>query len=115
MCRRRNSKKYKNVCKVKIRADRVCKNCGKLLPKGTVCLTLNTKGKGRVWVCPTCEGLLNDYLETDSGGVSFGDEGYAQFLIDEEDRLKGELHSLLEYLGLYDGDYSDLYDDDEYW
>lgn len=42
-------------CKVvSIKTDRTCRECGCPLEKGTRCYTLNTRGKGRSWVCFSC-------------------------------------------------------------
>jgi hypothetical protein len=59
-------------CKVvSIRTDRVCAECGKSLEKGTRCYTLNSKGKGRTWVCFSCIPEPN-VAETREIGERFG-------------------------------------------
>lgn len=59
-------------CKVvTIRTDRVCVECGKHLERGTRCYTLNSKGKGRTWVCFSCIPEPN-VAETRRIGERFG-------------------------------------------
>lgn len=42
-------------CKVvKVKTDRVCAECGSGISKGSSCYTLNSKRRGRRWVCFSC-------------------------------------------------------------
>lgn len=88
-----NKNKNKNTRFVKIKEDRKCKICGKILRKGTICLTTNKKGKGRSWYCNKCVATMlsnkhNDGInrqcnlyrcimstKVDLDNVAFGDDG----------------------------------------
>lgn len=78
-------KDNKNIKIVTVRYDRKCCHCNSNIPKGNQCLTINTYGVGRRWLCNDCKSILEERcrLEAELDSVSFGDEGYAQFLIDE--------------------------------
>lgn len=44
----------KNFKYVKVRENRLCSFCGRVIFKDTRCLTVNKKYKGRKWVCTDC-------------------------------------------------------------
>lgn len=54
LVQRVNSNKNRNTRFVKIRANRECKSCGKLIPQGTQALTTNKYRQGRQWFCLKC-------------------------------------------------------------
>lgn len=77
-------KKTKNFCFVTIRTDRQCEYCGKVMPRGTRCLTINPKARDRqrFWLCNGCVSLLDCNtkrqilgLINDLNNVAFDDEG----------------------------------------
>lgn len=49
-----NSNRNRNTRFVKVKQDRVCASCNKLIAKGTQCLTTNKNGVGRRWYCTEC-------------------------------------------------------------
>ena len=62
-------------CKVvKIKADRICKDCGCTLVKGTRCYTFNPKRKPRYWVCFSCLPEPNTSVERVVGKVTTNDK-----------------------------------------
>ena len=61
-------------CKiVKIKADRVCKDCEVIIPKGTRCYTFNPRLKPRYWVCFNCLPEPNKVIEREVGVVTSSD------------------------------------------
>ena len=84
----------KNYYAPKTKANHFCCHCKNLIPKGTVCLTINRKDTQRVWVCDACLGLKLEITSTkcDLDSVAFGDEGASMALCDCLDELKGELY-----------------------
>ena len=61
-------------CKVvKIKADRFCKDCEVVLPKGTRCYTFNPRLKPRYWVCFDCLPEPNQMVEKEVGVVTSSD------------------------------------------
>lgn len=61
-------------CKiVKIKADRVCKDCEVIIPKGTRCYTFNPRLKPRYWVCFNCLPEPNKVIERGVGVVTSSD------------------------------------------
>ena len=61
-------------CKiVKIKADRVCKDCEVIIPKGTRCYTFNPRLKPRYWVCFNCLQEPNKVIEREVGVVTSSD------------------------------------------
>lgn len=69
----------KNICFVKIRADRQCYFCGSTIPEGRECLTINSKNRGRNWLCISCLRLKLQLNAEKSSlalkGIPFDDEG----------------------------------------
>lgn len=58
-------------CKVvTIKSDRICKDCGCTLGKGTRCYTFNPRLKPRYWVCFDCLPEPNQMVERDIGRVT---------------------------------------------
>lgn len=79
-----NRRKTSNYGHVRIKEDRKCCKCGRVINAGTVCLSVNPRTKGRVWYCNFCEDKRNkrkaireNIEETKAmmDCVSFGDEG----------------------------------------
>lgn len=66
----------KNICFVKVRADKQCYFCGSTIPKGRECLTLNSKNRGRNWLCISCLRLKLKLNAEKSAlnSIPFGDE-----------------------------------------
>ena len=61
-------------CKiVKIKADRVCKDCEEVIPKGSRCYTFNPRLKTRYWVCYDCLPEPNQIVEREVGVVTSSD------------------------------------------
>lgn len=58
--------KSTNYIIVVVRQDRVCKGCGKIIPKGTRTLTVSTRSQGRCWYCMKCA----NELKKKQGGVN---------------------------------------------
>lgn len=55
-------------CKiVKIKADRVCKDCEAIIPKGTRCYTFNPRLNPRYWVCFDCLPEPNKVVDREVG------------------------------------------------
>lgn len=79
---------------VTIREDRVCINCHKTIPKGSLCLTINKKYRERVWVCSTCLKLRKDILQAQAcyDNVPFDDEGGAMAALEYLEECKGEYY-----------------------
>ena len=73
-----NSNNNKNTRFVKIRKDRICKSCGKLLKCGTNCLTTNKKNEGRQWYCNSC--VKNILSRTQNDGINKGCQIYRNIL-----------------------------------
>lgn len=79
-----NQNKSRNVRFVKVKSDRKCFDCGKVIPRGIKCLTVNKKYKGRVWHCMSCvernvsgvsiQEQLNQ-VRAEKNSINFGDEG----------------------------------------
>lgn len=69
----------RNTKRVTVKANRNCWHCNKIIPKGTVCLTVNPKGYGRHWLCKDCISLYNSIIEAKCSldSVPFDDEGAA--------------------------------------
>ena len=87
--------KYKNTKKVKVKANRNCWHCNKIIPKGNVCLTVNPKGYGRHWLCKDCISLYNSIVEAKCSldSVPFDDEGAAYANADYLDERVSEWES----------------------
>lgn len=61
-------------CKiVKIKVDRVCKDCEAVIPKGSRCYTFNPRLKPRYWVCFNCLPEPNKVIEREVGVVTSSD------------------------------------------
>lgn len=61
-------------CKVvKIKAERICKDCGCTLGKGTRCYTFNPRLKPRYWVCFDCLPEPNTSVEREIGRLTLND------------------------------------------
>lgn len=61
-------------CKiVKIKADRICKDCEAVIPKGTRCYTFNPRLNPRYWVCFDCLPEPNILVEREVGLVTSSD------------------------------------------
>lgn len=45
---------------VKVKADRKCADCGKIIKKGNYCFTASIKYQGRHWCCYRC---MNNMVE----------------------------------------------------
>ena len=88
---------FQSARKVKIRADRVCKVCGRVMPKGTSCVTVSSNRSYRCWYHSSCYKAyidrLNDLSDYDDAldSVPFGDEGAAQYYIDAIHEAEGML------------------------
>lgn len=65
-----NSNKNRNTRFVKIRQDRQCYCCKKVLKSNTKCLTTNTKGKGRHWYCMRCVKGILEYKARNQDGIN---------------------------------------------
>lgn len=76
-----NKDKNRNFRVVSVKEDRVCKFCKSVIVSGTECLTTNTKGRGRNWVCGSCVEKISEYHDARLAlnNVPFGDEG--QYLV----------------------------------
>lgn len=62
-------------CKVvKIKAERICKDCGCTLGKGTRCYTFNPRLKPRYWVCFDCLPEPNTSVEREIGRLTINDK-----------------------------------------
>lgn len=62
-------------CKVvKIKAERICKDCGCTLGKGTRCYTFNPRLKPRYWVCFDCLPESNTSVEREIGRMTINDK-----------------------------------------
>lgn len=62
-------------CKVvKIKSDRICKDCGCTLGKGTRCYTFNPRLKPRYWVCFDCLPEPNTSVEREIGRLTINDK-----------------------------------------
>ena len=62
-------------CKVvKIKAERICKDCGCTLGKGTRCYTFNPRLKPRYWVCFDCLPEPNTSVEREIGRLTLNDK-----------------------------------------
>lgn len=72
-----NKQNTKNFRFVKIKANRECKHCQDLIPKGVNCLTINPKDRGRSWYCDRCVSLMLNVQVARSAlnSVAFDDEG----------------------------------------
>ena len=58
-------------CKiVKIKADRVCKDCEEVISKGSRCYTFNHRLKPRYWICFNCLPEPNTMVEREIGRVT---------------------------------------------
>ena len=61
-------------CKiVKIKADRIYKDCEVVIPKGSRCYTFNPRLKPRYWVCFDCLPEPNQMVEKEVGVVTSSD------------------------------------------
>lgn len=93
-----NRRKTSNYGHVKIKEDKKCCNCGRVINAGTVCLSVNPRKKGRVWYCNFCEGEQNkretvkkniEDIKAEMECVPFGDEGayfaYCNYLAELEE------------------------------
>lgn len=45
---------------VKVKQDRTCKLCHKVIPVGSSCITTNKRSEGRRWVCHKCHNALKE-------------------------------------------------------
>ena len=62
-------------CKVvTIKSDRICKDCGCTLGKGTRCYTFNPRLKPRYWVCFDCLPEPNTSVEREIGRMTINDK-----------------------------------------
>lgn len=62
-------------CKVvRIKAERICKDCGCTLGKGTRCYTFNPRLKSRYWVCFDCLPEPNTSVEREIGRLTINDK-----------------------------------------
>lgn len=62
-------------CKVvRIKAERICKDCGCTLGKGTRCYTFNPRLKPRYWVCFDCLPEPNTSVEREIGRLTVNDK-----------------------------------------
>ena len=62
-------------CKVvQIKAERICKDCGCTLGKGTRCYTFNPRLKPRYWVCFDCLPEPNTSVEREIGRLTLNDK-----------------------------------------
>lgn len=52
--KRVNSSKNRNTRIVRVKKSRVCCKCGAVIFADSKCLTTNSKGTGRRWLCMTC-------------------------------------------------------------
>ncbi len=77
--------KNRNQRLVTVRQERSCSCCGKLIPSGNIALSTNARQVGRRWYCMDCieHELERIRLENHLSHVAFGDDGSAQFYIDE--------------------------------
>lgn len=77
--------------KVKVKSDRHCCHCGNVIPKGTECITLNSYGKGKRWLCLDCYEFVRNikHLDDVCSGISFDNEGASYY-------FNGELADTLE-------------------
>ena len=57
-------KRNTNYLHVTIRQDRQCKRCSRKIPKGTKCLTVSSRSKGRFWYCNSCEEWIREVEKT---------------------------------------------------
>ena len=50
---------------VKVKADRKCADCGKIIKKGNYCFTASVKYQGRHWCCNRCMRIMmeEEYYE----------------------------------------------------
>lgn len=85
-------KHSKNLCEVKIKADRICYHCKEVIPKGTKCLTINSQFEKRRWMCPTCMKLAKEVSvwEARYNAVPFDDEGGALATSDMLEEVRAE-------------------------
>ena len=84
--------RFRNVGHVKIKEDRECMHCKGIIPKGSKCLTVNGKYKGRKWLCSSCEEILKDLSKAKShrDSLPFGDEGGYLAMMDEVASLESD-------------------------
>lgn len=62
-------------CKVvRVKAERICKDCGCTLGKGTRCYTFNPRLKPRYWVCFDCLPEPNTSVEREIGRMTINDK-----------------------------------------
>lgn len=91
-----NKNKNRNIRFVKVKKDRFCKHCGKVIPRGTECLTVNKKQDGRLWYCMRCVDLKFEInrVRAEKECIAFGDEGAWLALNDFESELESEYENL---------------------
>lgn len=79
---------------VKVKQDRTCKFCKRVIPAGSSCLTTNKRGEGRRWVCRDCQNAIKRVAiaQRQLDLVPFGDEGGAMAAADYIDEVKGEFY-----------------------
>lgn len=96
-----------NNCKVvRVRGNRVCKECGGTIFTGSECYTFNPKGMGRSWVCFNCLPEPNRVRTTKVGerGIYYSEDrnkyGFAKSLnqlgVFEEDFFNGRVEQKIE-------------------
>lgn len=74
-------KRNTNYLHVTIRQDRQCKRCSRKILKGTKCLTVSSRSKGRFWYCNSCEEWIREVEKTKAKMYNTSEDGefYAQF------------------------------------
>lgn len=90
-----NSNKYRNTKIVRVKENRLCNCCDKVIPYDTECLSTNVRYKGRKWFCLRCVELKWEIakVRAEKDGLPFGDEGGWLALNDYEAELMAELYN----------------------
>ena len=74
-------KRNTNYLHVTIKQDRQCKRCSRKILKGTKCLTVSSRSRGRFWYCNSCEEWIREVEKTKAKMLNTSDDGeyYANF------------------------------------
>ena len=106
-----NIKNPTNNCKVvRVKGNRICKECNQTIFTGSECYTFNPRGRGRSWVCFGCLPEHNKVRTTKVGerGIYYSEDrnkyGFAktssELDVFEEDFFEGRVKQKIEEMSL---------------